>query len=101
MLYKAKLDPGYPRKNGEIMYCTLFHVDSTGEYAVYSPARSLMWTEETQPVNPAGSYGAEIQKVINTHLSTPMFGEPAQEAGLEADLFPGLIRLFNIDKESK
>lgn len=99
MIYKAKLDPGYPRNNGEIKYCTLFYIVPTGEYAVYSPCRSLMWTETTSPVNEPGTYDAELQSIINTYLSTPLFGEPAREVGLESDLFPGLIRLFNIEKE--
>lgn len=99
MIFKAKLDPGYPRKNGDIQYCTLFYIVPTGEYAVYSPDRSLMWTEKTSPESEPGTYSAELQRIINTYLSTPLLGEPAREVGLEADLFLGLIRLFTIEKE--
>lgn len=99
MIYKAKLDPGYPRVKGRIQYCTLFYIVPTGEYTVYSPDRSLMWTETTSPEISPGTYNAELQSIIQTYLSTPLFGEPAREVGLETDLFPGLIRLFKIDKE--
>jgi len=99
MIYKAKLDPGYPRINGDIQFCTLFYVVPSGEYAVYSPARQLMWTETTSPEIKPGTYNAELQSIIQTYLSTPLLGEPAREVGLETDLFPRLIRLYSIEKE--
>lgn len=92
MIYKARLDPGYVDKK----IFTLFYTDRR-EYALYSPERELAWTHLTVPM-PKDSYNAELMRLVNIHLEHPSFGVPAEEVGLETDIFPGLRELLKCER---
>ena len=99
MIYKARLDPGYPRIDGQIKFCTLYFIPTSGEYKVYSPERTLLWNSNSPPSPRPHTHDAELLRLVKTHLRHPVLGTPAEEVGLESDLYPGLLKLIKKDKE--
>jgi len=99
MIYKARLDPGYPRIDGQIKFCTLYFIPTSGEYKVYSPERTLLWNSNSPPSPRPHTYDAELLRLVNTYLRHPVLAAPAEEVGLESDLYPGLLKLIKKDKE--
>lgn len=99
MIYKARLDPGYPRVDDQIRFCTLYFIPTSGEYVLYSPERTLLWSNEKPPSFYPHTYEAELMRLVKTHLRHPVLGAPAEEVGLESDMFPGLLKLIKKDKE--